>query len=493
MIAENYAVGLAYVLATTDHLGLEVPSSVTVSGNSPLTESMSKSRDGTWTISGSTSGSGMSYTLAEQVDTPESRYTLTRTGALGVDEQESGTATFSSTLISSDAASLTQTGVYAAPDHNGTLSSTGSLSHSITQYGYLADYTWSGSVGASHTRTVTGTSMDGSYTAIDSESTSGNATGYYDGSSGPSSKTWTGSETSDNGETGNHGAIAYATSRSLTGGTVVGRETYTSATSYDRTVSHTGTYVLNDSQTFPGGQSSATGTETATRIEGGWGNDGGAVAFVDVTNYSSGETSAYTLVGVVTTGSGTESGTRTISTNGSEAGGTYTQSFGTGSTATTMATTNNQGVLSTATTTATQSHSQNVTGTIASGDYTLTGIDISTSTTTGTNTNQGVTGTFSGSANSTATMSQSGNRFNGTYSLHEVDTGGDGGTGNSTLQATATSGAVTGHRTINAGGTANDSGSATIDRTGNLISGTYSLHETGGGTSSELAKWHRPG
>jgi len=143
----------------------------------------------------------------------------------------------------------------------------------------------------------------------------------------------------------------------------------------------------------------------------------------------------------------------------------------------------------------------NQTGNEVTGDYTLNEYDTSTSTQYAFSTRIG-TGTAADTStsrttatlvdttydNGTSTISKTGNEVSGTYSLHET------GTDGSTLFEGATaqdSGTGADGSTGGDGNTANnttyETDTSTIDRTGNEVTGVFSLHETDTSTSTQYA------
>src|SRR5581483_3805595 len=134
------------------------------------------------------------------------------------------------------------------------------------------------------------------------------------------------------------------------------------------------------------------------------------------------------------------------------------------------------------------------TGGLVSGTYSLHQTGSSTSTVSDTSADDThATGTAGSTDNDdsggssrrvqtqSSTLDRTGNALSGSYSLHQTATSGLSDTDSDADTVAAAPGdGETDHEVQSGGSTGTVTGTSTLDRTGNEVSGTYSLHEVSG-------------
>ena len=463
--------GFAYVLPTTDNSGPEWLVSASATGGTTIP---GDGVDGGITDSSAT----FAYSFSETVDEVGATFTETRAGTASFTET-------SGTIAVHVSESSTRNEVDNSPEMIGTATEVGtqnfvqSLYHN---YYYYGDSVW-GRIGTYATiRYEAETVPDGTYTATEIDS--GSKTSIPFGADA-----WSGPETTTRIETGNHGPQSYSETRIATGTQSGPSSSSGYPPLYYWNEYHTGTYTLSRTTSQTGGSGNETGTGSYVQIDA---NDGTTFVNYDMENY--GRTNTATESGVVTTATTTETGLLAYGggvriTVGDDDGSYTVSSYGLGpygfQTATTTATTVNQGVTATQLTYNISFYTTTERGTIGSGSYTLSGTATNAQIASTYDVDQGDIESATQRPTVTATTSQSGDRFTGDYTLSETDTQSGSSSDNSAQGSTQTpGGGITGIHLLGDVGTGTGSGSATISRTGNLATGSYTLHETSTATAT---------
>jgi hypothetical protein len=432
--AVNYAAGLVYVLAPTDHRNLEKLDGDSVSG------SINLGRDATLTTAGyvGQADASLSFSFGESIDEPDDSYSRGGVGSIDFSLYESG-SDFSqpdSSITLSDSEWATRYETDGAPLKVGTAAVLDSTDFTLIESGAAAVYSWTASGETTVARSEDETVPDGTYTATDNKSFATIANGVTDCSGATFTETWSGTPTTSRVEIGYHGPESYTLVHSESSGTVAGSESggYGSY-SFSRTETHLGTETAIETETDPGGGSSETRIENHTDTLSASGNDFGDISV------STGRGSSYsllggdTLYGVVTNGTGGGTDSDSATTTGSQVTGGFTLVHGASEGGVETATTNNQGVFSTETTTSTDSDSATEYGTAGSGGYSFIDVSGDTSGTTGIEIDQSVTTTWSNSDTDSSTATRTGDRISGAYSLFETDSSTSSSTGTSKNKA----------------------------------------------------------
>ena len=365
--AVNYAAGLAYVLAPTDHRNLEMLDGDSVGGSTNL------GRDATLTTAGYTgqADTSLSFSFGESIDEPDDSYSRNGAGTVVFSLYESG-SDFSqpdSSITLSDSEWATRYETDGTPLKVGTSTEFDSTNFTLTESGAAAVYSWTASGVTTAARSEDETVPDGTYTATDNESATMIANGVTDCSGGTFNETWSGTPTSSRVEIGYHGPESYTLVHRENSGTLSGSETggYGSY-AFSLTETHFGTETAIDTESDPGGGGSETRIENHTDTLSASGNDFGDISVAAGRGSTYSLLGSDTLDGVVTNvaGGGTDSNSAT--TTGSQVAGGFTLVHGASEGGSATATTTNQGVLSTETTTSTDSDSATEYGTAGSGD-----------------------------------------------------------------------------------------------------------------------------
>jgi hypothetical protein len=259
-----YAIGVAEVLAPTDHTGLQEVSNATASGGEVLSESIGPATGGgfTATVSGSTT-----YTLSELVNETGDTFSRTRTGstfAFTLTESETGGSFIqpNSSLTLTVGESATESLSLASPLLYGTGSENGSLAYTLSQTGSGASYAWTESgVSANSTLTETLTTGSGTYVLTDTQSTAYlTDSGTNNATAGTYTMTASGTTTDARTQSGYAGATTFLIVRTSAGTETAAESGGFTTASFGLAHLDSGNYTLTESDTNPGGSSTASGT-----------------------------------------------------------------------------------------------------------------------------------------------------------------------------------------------------------------------------------------
>jgi hypothetical protein len=200
-------------------------------------------------------------------------------------------------------------------------------------------------------------------------------------------------------------------------------------------------------------------------------------------------TSTETLSGRLTTSSDERSDSDTKTTTGDEGTGAFTLAHASSADSLATAVVTHPDLTAaaiTATETVAEGSSDDRTevGALGAGSYTLTGTSTSSEGVTGSSIYLGESASWTSSDGRTVAVQGSGDRLAGSFTLSETATTSGGSSGTDGRSASQTGGGVTGSHTLGDSDSGNQSGTATDDRTGSLASGSYTLHETSTSTTT---------